>query len=62
LAAPEVAVLLPCNVTVARENGQTIVRAMNPQGAMQMLDSPAVAAVAVEVGAALRRVLERVAE
>jgi hypothetical protein len=35
---------------------------MNPQGAMQMLDSPAVAAVAVEVGAALRRVLERVAE
>jgi hypothetical protein len=47
---------------VARENGQTIVRAMNPQGAMQMLDSPAVAAVAVEVGAALRRVLERVAE
>ncbi len=61
-AAPEVTVLLPCNVVVAVENGRTVVRAMNPKGAMQMIPSPALAAVAVEVGAALRRVLERVAE
>jgi uncharacterized protein (DUF302 family) len=53
---------LPCNVVVAVENGRTVVRAMNPKGAMQMIPSPALAAIAVEVGAALRRVLERVAE
>ncbi len=56
-AAPEVGVLLPCNVTVSVEGGRTMVRAMNPDAAMQMIPSPEVAAVAVEVGAALRRVL-----
>lgn len=58
---PEIAVLLPCNVTVARENGHTVVRAMNPEGAMKMLGNPALDAVATEVGARLRTVLERVA-
>ena len=29
-AAPEVGVLLPCNVTVSVEGGRTVVRAMNP--------------------------------
>ncbi len=57
LAAPEVAVLLPCNVVVAEENDTVVVRAMNPQGALQMIPSAALAAVALEVGAALRRVL-----
>ncbi|HEX4952993.1 MAG TPA: DUF302 domain-containing protein [Thermoanaerobaculia bacterium] len=60
-AAPEVGVLLPCNVTVSVEGGRTIVRAMNPDAAMQMIDNPEVAAVATEVGAALRRVLAGVA-
>ena len=60
-AVPEVAVLLPCNVTVARENGHTIVRAMNPQGAMQLLQNPVLDDVAREVGAALRRVVVAVA-
>ncbi|HEX2253072.1 MAG TPA: DUF302 domain-containing protein [Thermoanaerobaculia bacterium] len=59
-AAPEVGVLLPCNVTVSRENGQTVVRAMNPEVALGMLDDPEVEAVACEVGAALRRVLQAV--
>jgi uncharacterized protein (DUF302 family) len=58
-AVPEVAVLLPCNVTVAVEERGTVIRAMNPESAMQMFDDPEIAAVAREVGAALRRVVER---
>lgn len=60
-AVPEVGVMLPCNVTVSVENGRTIVRAMNPEGAMKLLGNPALDEVAREVGARLRRVVERVA-
>lgn len=60
-AMPEVAVLLPCNVAVAVEGGRTVVRAMNPEGAMKLLGNPALDAVAAEVGAALRRVVAKVA-
>lgn len=56
-AVPEVGVLLPCNVTVSRENGKTVVRAMNPQAALGILNSPALDDVACEVAAALRRVV-----
>jgi len=59
-AAPEVGVLLPCNVTVSREGGKTVVRAMNPQSALSLVDAPEVAAVADEVGTALRRVVDAV--
>lgn len=59
-ATPEVGVLLPCNVTVSREDGKTVVRAMNPESALSLLDSPVVAEVADEVGAALRRVVAAV--
>jgi uncharacterized protein (DUF302 family) len=59
-AKPEVGVLLPCNVTIAVEGGQTVVRAMNPQAAMQMLDSPEVAQVAEEVGRLLAEVVQAV--
>ncbi len=60
--APEVGVLLPCNVTVSVEGGATIVRAMNPAGAMSIVGKPALAAVGLEVGAALRRVVAACAE
>ncbi|KAB2966253.1 MAG: DUF302 domain-containing protein [Thermoanaerobaculia bacterium] len=59
-AVPEVSVLLPCNVAVAVEERGTVVRAMNPEGAMGLLGSPELVQVAREVGAALRRVVERV--
>jgi uncharacterized protein (DUF302 family) len=59
LAVPEIGVLLPCNVTVSREGGETVVRAMNPGGVMEQMANPELQAVAVEVGAALRRVVER---
>jgi uncharacterized protein (DUF302 family) len=56
-ASPEVGVLLPCNVTVSVEGGRTVVRAMNPQGAMGMVANPALLPVGEHVGAALRRVV-----
>lgn len=59
-AAPEVGVLLPCNVCVSVEGGQTVVRAMNPESAMSLLKSPALEEVAREVAAALRRVVQSV--
>ena len=59
-AEPAVGVLLPCNITVSVEGGGTVVRAMNPESAMTMIGNPEVGAVAREVGAALRRVVETV--
>lgn len=60
-AAPEAGVLLPCNVTVSVEDGRTVVRAMNPRAALALIPSPALAEVAAEVDAALRRVIAAVA-
>jgi uncharacterized protein (DUF302 family) len=60
-AAPEVSVLLPCNLCVAVERGQTVVRAMNPASVMEKLANPALAPVGAEVGAALRRVVAAIA-
>jgi uncharacterized protein (DUF302 family) len=56
--APEVGVLLPCNVTVSVEGGRTVVRAMNPARVMGIIGKPELEDVGVRVGAALRRVLE----
>jgi uncharacterized protein (DUF302 family) len=60
-AVPEVSVMLPCNVCVAVEPRGTVVRAMNPEAAMTMFDDPELAAVAREIGAKLRAVVERAA-
>ena len=57
---PEVSVLLPCNVAVAVEPRGTVIRAMNPEGAMGMLGNAALDEIAREVGARLRRVVDRV--
>jgi uncharacterized protein (DUF302 family) len=56
-AVPEVGVLLPCNVTVSVEQGKTVVRAMNPEAAMAVLDHPQVREMATEVAEKLKRVL-----
>jgi uncharacterized protein (DUF302 family) len=56
-ARPDVGVLLPCNVAVSVEDGQTVVRAMDPSGVMSMLGDPVVTEVGAEVGAALERVM-----
>jgi len=59
-AVPAVGVLLPCNVTVSVEDGATVVRAMNPEAALGLLDNPVLAEVACEVAAALKRVVASV--
>lgn len=56
-AMPEVGVMLPCNVTVAVEGGKTVVRAMNPEAAMSLMNDPEITAVAGDVAQALQRVL-----
>lgn len=57
-AAPEVGVLLPCNVTVSVEGGATVVRAMDPAAVMGLVSAPELAAVGEEVGVRLRRVVD----
>ena len=54
-AAPEVGVLLPCNVTVSVEGDATVVRAMDPTSAMTMIDDPIVAEVAADIRERLER-------
>jgi uncharacterized protein (DUF302 family) len=56
-AAPEVGVLLPCNVCVSTEGGHTVVRAMDPESVMAIVGKPELASIGKEVGAALRRVV-----
>jgi len=60
-AVPAVGVFLPCNVTVSIEEGKTMVRAMNPQPVMEMLDNPDLTEVGRDVRRALLRVVEAVA-
>ena len=55
--APEVGVLLPCNVTVSVERGTTMVRALHPEAALAVIGRPELAGVGAFVGAALRRVV-----
>lgn len=59
--APEVGVLLPCNVTVSVEEGKTVVRAMNPAVALGVLQAEGLAEVAEDVGEALQRAVQAVA-
>jgi uncharacterized protein (DUF302 family) len=56
-AAPEVGVLLPCNVTISVEDGRTVVRAMSPASVMAIIGKPELATIGEHVGQALRRVV-----
>ena len=60
-AAPQVGVLLPCNVTVSVEGGRTVVRAMDARSVLGLVAVPALEAVGQEVTAALKRVIADVA-
>jgi len=59
-AAPEVGLLLPCNVVVYEEEGGCVVSAMDPTAAMHMVSHPELEAVAKEARAKLERVLQQV--
>lgn len=57
-AETEVGLLLPCNVIVYEaDQGNTVVSAVNPMEAMQMVDNAELGQVAEEVTAKLERVI-----
>lgn len=58
-AEPHVGVLMPCNVVVWDEGTHRVVTAMEPKVMALVVDAPGLAAVAEEVSAKLRRVIER---
>lgn len=57
-AAPEIGVLLPCNVVVRVADGAVVVDAMDPASVMAVVETPGVAEVAAEVRDRLASVVE----
>lgn len=59
-AEPEIGLLLPCNVVVyADADGETVVSAIDPETLFAVVRRDDLASLAQEVGARLRRALER---
>lgn len=57
--APEVGLLLPCNVTVAQEaDGQILVSIIDPEVMLGMADVPALNDIACDAKARLQRVVD----
>ena len=59
-AEPEIGLLLPCNVVVAATDGGSEVQIADPKAMFSIIGNPDVGPLADEVGAKLRRVLERI--
>lgn len=60
-AERDIGMLLPCNVIVYEgDDARTVVAAMDPVAAMQMIENPALAEIAGEVRTKLERVVEAV--
>ncbi|WP_067976710.1 DUF302 domain-containing protein [Mycolicibacter icosiumassiliensis] len=63
-AEKRIGVLLPCNVVVREDTehpGTVLVEAMNPQLMAQIIDNPALAAIADEVSEKIRTVIDTLA-
>jgi uncharacterized protein (DUF302 family) len=56
----EIGLLLPCNVIVYRENGKTVVSAVNPVEAMSMVENESLKEIAEEVAGKLGKVIKEV--
>lgn len=56
-ADPSIGALLPCNVVLREDAGQTLVEAMDPRAVMSLVGDPEVEAVAAEAEERLRRVI-----
>jgi uncharacterized protein (DUF302 family) len=61
-AAPEVGLLLPCNVTVSSEGDGTQVSAVNPLQMLGIVQNETLEAVATEAYERLNRAMQRLAE
>jgi uncharacterized protein (DUF302 family) len=57
-AAPQVGMLLPCNVTVSQEENGTLVSIVDPLAMLNIIDNSELQAVAEEAEAKLRRVAQ----
>ncbi len=61
-AAPDVGLLLPCNVTVSEEeNGQILVNIIDPEMMMSVITNPALTEVACDAKERLNRVAQALA-
>lgn len=56
----EIGLLLPCNVIVYRDNGETFVSAIKASKALEIADNPALEKVAEEVEKELEKAIEEV--
>jgi len=59
-AEKEVGLLLPCNVIVYRDGGETFVSAILPTATMSIVDNDTLGVVAVEVEAKLKKVVDSI--
>jgi uncharacterized protein (DUF302 family) len=57
---PQIGALLPCNVVVREDEGETRVEIMDPRSVLQLVGRPEVAEIAGEVRTRLERVLAAV--
>lgn len=56
--APDIGLLLPCNVVIRSDGGRTIVSALDPQVMVSLPDEPGLQSVADDAGRRLRAALE----
>jgi uncharacterized protein (DUF302 family) len=59
-AAPSIAALLPCNVTVREAGDRVVVETIDPDAMSQLEGDPAVSEVAAEARTRLRAALDRI--
>jgi uncharacterized protein (DUF302 family) len=60
-AEPELGALLPCNVAVYRDDGETRIAAIDPERMLSIVENDELAPVAAEVKSRLRNVVVRAA-
>jgi uncharacterized protein (DUF302 family) len=59
-ADKDIGLLLPCNIIVYEDSGQTYISAIVPTVAMSMVENEGLAGIAVEVEAKLKKVIDSV--
>lgn len=61
LAEPDIGLMLPCNVIVYEKNNKTVISAIRPTAAMQMINNKALQEIAAAVEAKLSKVISSLA-